>query len=194
MECDIVHLHYANVLWWHKTFALSGGPIISLARDTSAPPLARVITDYWMPTLDGAGLVAAIRAWLRTQIPGRPVFPLAFLRMPFLDGLVPGSGVIGRFGRKLGWPPANQSISRLLGLFYSPGHDVYLAPHRLRHDFQYGESPVVFMRTSNFSLPKSVPIYGFFTDRILGYFDVFRGVAWPKNKRRGLHKTRVFID
>ena len=42
--------------------AADGNEALALLRDTSAPPFALVLTDYWMPNLDGAGLVSAIRA------------------------------------------------------------------------------------------------------------------------------------
>ena len=42
--------------------AADGNEALALLRDPSAPPFALVLTDYWMPNLDGAGLVSAIRA------------------------------------------------------------------------------------------------------------------------------------
>ena len=42
--------------------AADGNEALALLRDTSAPPFALVLTDYWMPNLDGAGLVSAIRS------------------------------------------------------------------------------------------------------------------------------------
>ena len=41
--------------------AADGNEALALLQDTSAPPFALVLTDYWMPNLDGAGLVSAIR-------------------------------------------------------------------------------------------------------------------------------------
>jgi two-component system chemotaxis response regulator CheY len=42
--------------------ASDGNEALKLLRDPTARPFAIVLTDYWMPNLDGAGLVAAIRA------------------------------------------------------------------------------------------------------------------------------------
>jgi signal transduction histidine kinase len=42
--------------------AADGNEALSLLRDSGSAPFALVLTDYWMPNLDGAGLVSAIRS------------------------------------------------------------------------------------------------------------------------------------
>ena len=42
--------------------AADGAEALDLLRDATAPPFALVLTDYWMPNLDGAGLLSAIRS------------------------------------------------------------------------------------------------------------------------------------